>query len=158
MRHLFAFCALLALAGCDSQTSGLDGASAVIYIDGERAEASATLSTEHLNGRAYEVVSLEMTDGSRIEILGKSFEVGLFERHDGENTSFPFVFSYLERGERPRAYMGRIGSIKIGVAAEAAITGEFEFQTIDALSSCTNCEDATGPRVRGEFNAMRGAS
>ena len=144
---------LLALVGCDSQTSLFDDA--VIYIDGKRVAASASISTKQLNATAYQVVSLEMTDGSRIEILARAFEEGRYVKQQEGNTSFPFAFIYVERGERPRIYMAVSGSLEIGVARSAEVEGTFAFATYNGLSSCIGCASAQGPQVKGRFKAVR---
>jgi hypothetical protein len=155
MKHLLLLFAFLVLVGCDSQTSQLDDASAVVYIDGKPFEASASVSTRMLDGTAYQVVSLEMADQRRIEILGLAFEEGEFVKQHEANTSFPFVVSYLEADEKPRTYVAHRGSLEIGVARATVLEGNFEFETTDVLSSCLGCEEAKGPTVRGRFRAVR---
>ena len=154
MKHLLLIFALLALGGCDSQTSQLDDASAVIHIDGKRAEASASVSTRELSGTAYQVISLEMADGSRIEMLALAFEQGRYAKQHEANTSFPFTFSYVEAGDRPNIYMARSGSLTLGVVQSALVEGTFEFETYNVASSCMGCASAQGPQLSGRFRAV----
>ncbi|MFQ5570090.1 MAG: hypothetical protein ACE5G0_10480 [Rhodothermales bacterium] len=156
MRHLLLLLALPVLFGCDAHTNEPDEASAVIYIDGERMDASASVTTRELDGTAYQMVSLEMAGGSRIELLAPTFEEGRFIKEHEADASFPFGFSYVAGGDRPRIYMPDSGTVEISIASPTVVAGAFEFDTYDGLSSCAGCEAAKGPRVQGRFKAVRG--
>lgn len=154
MKHLLLIFALLALVGCDSQTSPLDDASALIHIDGKPAEALASVSTRGLHGTAYQVVSLEMANGSQIEILALAFEQGRYEKQYETNRSFPFTFSYVEAGDRPSIYIARSGSLTLSVVQSALVEGTFEFETYNVTSSCMDCASTEGPQLSGRFRAV----
>jgi hypothetical protein len=155
MKHTLLLLGLLALFGCDSQANRLDDASAVISIDGKQTQALASLVTKELGGELYQAVLIETTAHDQIEILGLSFEQGKFVKQNEANVDFPYVISYREAVERPRAYMASSGSLELVIATTNALEGEFDFETIDGLSSCMECEAAKGPKVSGRFRAMR---
>ena len=155
MKQLIPLIALLALLGCDSQSSGLDAGSAVIIVDGRQSEASASISQQEFDGIVYRVISLDIETGDRIELWGQTFETGRFVRQHEANTSFPFSFSYVKGGDEPSAFIGGEGSLEIVVAGSTHITGDFEFETRNVFSSCTACDAAKGPSVHGSFNAVQ---
>lgn len=155
MKNLVLLLAVAAFIGCDSQTSEINDASTVIDVDGRRAEAAASISTIDRDGTAFQVVRLEMADGSRVEIYGRAFDEGRFVQQHEAKIDFPFGFSYIEAGDVAPIYTGRRGSIEIGVASKAVIEGDFEFATINTSSSCVECDASNGPKVRGHFTVAR---
>lgn len=155
MKCFIAAVAMLALIGCDSQSNQPDASSALVYIDGKVAEASATVSQQELDGTTYRVITLDIENGRRVEIVGLSFVEGRFTREDAAGTDFPFSFIYTEDGDQPAAFLGRHGSIEISLLAPTRIEGEFEFETRNLASSCMECEEAIGPSVRGSFSVVQ---
>jgi hypothetical protein len=155
MKQIILLLGLLVLTSCDSQSIELDDASAVISIDGKRFKASASVVTKELGAESYQAVLFVTTDLDRIEILGLAFEAGKYVKQHEANSTFPYAVSYREALERAPVYMASKGSLQIIEAEASVLEGEFEFETINALSSCSGCEAAKGPTVSGRFRAVR---